>query len=465
MTRVRLRKRQEGVILTSILVLIIIFTTIGFALISYSVSQYSLTTRKVFRSNAVFAAEAGVEQSIKAINEDEAFSGYSTEQTFFDNSTQGLGTFETSITSAAEGESKVITSTGRVYRPNQTGDPISTSIIRVTIVGTTSEGYSVHTGPGGLILGGSASITNSDVYVNGTIALNGASRIGTASNPLNVNVAHQSCPTGTNPGPTYPTVCTTGQPISMDWSTRIFGSVCATNQTSTGPNNNIQGGDGGQGLIPGCTAPTVSQPPYDRAAHIASMTETHTGNWTCNWPFERSWPANWRVNGNATVASSCDLTINGNVYISGDLSIGGAAKIRVAEELGTTRPVVIVDGTIDIGGSAQMLANSHGTGIHFISFRSNASCNPGCTNITGTQLRNTQNLLTVDVSGAANLPGMIFQAYWGRVRLTGSGNMGSAIGQTVDMTGAGTITFGTSLASGERTWTISSYQQIFPGDL
>jgi hypothetical protein len=43
----------------------------------------------------------------------------------------------------------------------------------------------------------------------------------------------------------------------------------------------------------------------------------------------------------------------------------------------------------------------------------------------------------------------------------GSGNVGSAVGQTVDLSGAGTITFGTKLSSGAKTWTITSYQQKF----
>ena len=68
---------------------------------------------------------------------------------------------------------------------------------------------------------------------------------------------------------------------------------------------------------------------------------------------------------------------------------------------------------------------------------------------------------TVTVGGAVNLPGMIFQSYWGRIVLNGSGNLGSAIGQTVDMSGAGTVLFGTSLASGTTTWSITGYQRQF----
>ena len=71
-----------------------------------------------------------------------------------------------------------------------------------------------------------------------------------------------------------PSLCAGVQPISLAQSTNIYGTVCATGQTSTGPNNNIQPGNGGQGLVVGCTAPSVSPPSYDRAGQIAAVTTT-----------------------------------------------------------------------------------------------------------------------------------------------------------------------------------------------
>ena len=62
-----------------------------------------------------------------------------------------------------------------------------------------------------------------------------------------------------------------------------------------------------------------------------------------------------------------------------------------------------------------------------------------------------------------HVPGAIFQAYWGQVTIAGSGNIGSAVGQTVQLSGSGTVTFGTKIASGVSTWTISSYQIVYPG--
>jgi hypothetical protein len=460
-----MNKREDGFFLVSAIVVTLFLTGIGIAIATLTATQYQHTKREVFAENAQLLAEAGIEQSVHQLNTDDTFPGYASAQQFFSNTAQGRGTFTSTVTDNPDGNSKTIIAEGLMYRTSSDASPFIKRKIKAIVVGTTSGGYSVLSGPGGLILSGSANITNSEVYVSGTITLSGASKIGTFNNPVNVTVAHNACPTGSSPGPTYPQVCSSGQPISMAHSTNIYGTVCATNQTSTGPNNNIQAGNGGSGLQIGCVGPVYPQLTYDRAAHIAAVAVTGAGNsntYVCNsWPFTRNWPSNLRLTGATNVGGSCDVTINGNVYITGNLDIGGASRIRVANSLGTTRPVVMVDGNITVGGSAAMIANSSGTGIEFISFRSTASCSPNCTSVTGNDLKNSQNLTTVTVGGAANLPGMVFRSYWSKVVLNGSGNVGAAAGQTVDLSGAGTVIFGTELASGSKTWTISSYQPLF----
>lgn len=458
---------KRGSLLVTVLIMMVILTIVGLSLMSFVSSQYDLTVKDTYSANAVSVAEAGVEMSLYNLNTDAAFAGFGTEQQLFNDPAQGRGVYTTSVASTADSNAKTITATGKVYRYGTNGKLVSTRKVKVTTVGTGSPGFAVHTGPGGLILSGSANITNADVYVNGYINMNGSAKIGTASQPLNVNVANQQCPLGASPGPTYPTVCASGNPITMAFSTAIYGTVCATGQTSTGPNNNIKTGSTGAGLKVGCVAPTVSTPTYDKAAQVAAVTTTGAGNsntYVCNnWPFDRTWPANLKLTGNVSIDSSCNVKIKGNAYITGDLNIGGASTITVDESVGTTRPVIIVDGKITLGGSARILANSQGTGIQFISFKSAASCGSSCTSLSGNDLKSSQSLETVNIGGAVNLPGMIFQAYWGKITLGGSGSVGSVIGQTIDMSGAGTVTFGTTLSSGSKTWTVTSYQRLKPG--
>lgn len=460
----RFRKQpNNGYILVGVLAMSIIFTVICFALLGAANEQFRLSSDDYYSDSALYVAEAGIEESVQQLNTDDTFTGYTTTQQFFNNPTQGLGTFTTVVADDSGDNAKTIVSTGTTYRYNDSSTPVSIKKIKVTVVGTQSSGYSVATGPGGLILGGSAAITNSNVYVNGTITMNGSSSIGTQTNPITVDAANIACPKGANPGSTYPTLCTDGsQPISMAFSTKIWGTVCATGQTSTGPNNNIQGGNGGSGLKLGCTAPNVSQPVYNRSGIIDGVTDTESGTsgtYACSGNKTIALPANVELTGTTVSwANSCNITISGNVYIPGNLSIGGSVNIKAADSLGTTRPVVVVDGTITVAGSASMAANSSGAGIDFVSFK-NTTGDPGATP-TGTNLYNSQTQQNVTVGGAANSAGMIFDAYWSEVVLSGSGHIGAAAGQTVNLDGAGTVIFGTTLSSGTQTWAITSYQQL-----
>jgi hypothetical protein len=458
---------QDGVIVVAILSVSIVLTIVGVSILSYSLNYFNRVRANVFFLNAVQVAEAGIEKSLYNLNINDNFAGFTTEQELFNNTTQGRGVFTSVILEKADSNVKEIIATGTVYRSETSAEPESTRIIKATAVGTESDGYSVHTGIGGLILGGSASITNSDVYVGGKITLNGSSKIGTHNQPVQVLAAHRSCPEGGTPGSSYPMVCSSGQPITMAQSTNIFGTVCATNQTSTGPNpaGNIQPGVDGEGLKVGCVAPVVEPPAYDRIEHIDRMTINASSSdnlYRCqgNQNFKQ-WPDGLRLNGNVSLGSNCVIEVLGDVYITGNLSLGGSSRIRIADEVGINRPVVVADGSIGITGSAGMIANDQGMGARFISYQTNLACGSGCEGLSGNSLRTVQEFENIRVGGAGNLPGMIFQSYWGMVTLTGSGNMGSAIGQTVNMSGSGTVTFGTILASGTKTWTLSSYQPVF----
>ena len=459
-----MNKQEGGWFLVSVIIMTLFLTAIGFSIGELASAQYQHTRREAFDQNAQLVAEAGVEQSVEQLNSNDSFAGYTTAQTFFDNTTQGKSTFSTTVTTNADGTSKTIVSTGKVYRTHSAATPYLTRQVRATVVGTTSNGFSVSTGPGGLILGGSASITNSNVYVNGTISMSGASSIGTQANPVTLDAANVACPKGASPGSTYPTLCTDGsQPISLAFSTKIWGSVCATGQTSTGPNNNIQGGSGGAGLQVGCTAPTVSQPSYSRTTIVSGVTTTASGTSgsdACSGNKSITLPANIKLTGTTVNwGNSCNITISGNVYIPGNLALNGAVKVSVASSVGTTRPVVVVDGTISVGGSAGLIANSSGAGIDFVSFK-NSTGDPSATP-TGTNLYNSQTQQNVTIGGSASSPGMIFDAYWSEITITGSGHIGAAAGQTVNLSGAGTVIFGTTLSSGSKTWSITSYQPLY----
>jgi Tfp pilus assembly protein PilX len=463
-------QREGGWILISALVMITFLTAVGLSISGLVALQYQHTRREMYDQNAQLVAEAGIEQSVRELNTDNTFVGYTSTQTFFNNTTQGIGTFTTAITNNAD-NSKTISSIGNVYLPGTT-TPYITHKVRVIVVGTTSAGFSVATGPGGLILDGGATITNASVSVGGTITFNsGNAGIGTYSNPVTVDAGNNVCPPGG--GSSYPMTCTDGsQPIT--WSgngnkSMIYGTVCATGQTSTGPNSNIQTGNGGAGLEVGCTPPSVATPYYDRMGQINAVTTTgsaSSGSYACTGSNKTfTWPANLELTGNVTIGKGCNVTVDGNVYITGSLSIGSSATMTVANSAGKTAPVIITDGQISVGGSVTMNENTSGVGMEFISFLSANSCTTSttsyCATITGQDLYNSQTTTNVSVTSSVNLPGMIFDAYWSECYLGGSGVMGAAAGQTVDIKGSGSVVFGTQLSSGSETWTITSYQPYY----
>ncbi len=478
-TLLRKPSDQRGVVFITILIIGAILTFVGMSMADVAIKQYAHTSDNVYRTNATLAAEAGIEETIVKFNEDNSFGGVTSEKTFSTDEKQGRATYTTTITNGPNGE-KYINSTGKTYRP-KTGKVASTRGVRVSLVGTASPTPSVVAGAGGLILGGSASINNSDVHVNGYITFaNSAARIGSETQPVTVNVANANCPTGSNPGATYPRVCTSGEPIKMyDWSsTEILGTTCATGQTQAKfPNtsNNKKppqiraATNGGSGLLPGCTAPVLPMPTYDRAAHVGRMTTTgnasdntyNCSNWIPVLEFKRTWPANLRLNGNVNINSSCDLTITGDVYITGNLVMGGGSTVRIADSLGTTVPRIVVDGTITLGSGSKVYANSEGTSAQIITYKSTAACSPSCANVTGTDLYNSQNQQNLLVNGGGSFPGLGVWAYWSKAKISEGGIIGSVIAQTIDMSGAGNVTFGTTLSSGTTTWTIRSYQRTF----
>jgi hypothetical protein len=456
-----LPKDEQGSLLVAGLLVGMLMIGLGIVLGNMATAQLVRTNRNISELNALQVAEAGIEKSISQLNVDEEFTGFPDEE-FFNNQRQGVGIFTTEIIDGAEDE-KFIISTGSVYRyQDEDGDPLTQRRLRVTVVGTESDGFSVHTGPGGLLLGGNASITNSDVHINGFVELDGFARIGTENDPRGVNIANIRCPLVSNPGDDYPEQCSSGnEPLTVGSNARIYGTVCATHQTD---DTNIYEGDGGEGLVAGCIAPEVQPPEYDRQAHIDEVTivaPSSDNQYRCHGSNNNvTWPDGLQLSGNVNLGGNCTVVIEGDIYITGNFRTGGSSTVRIADSVEEEQPNIVVDGEIDVGGSGQFISNNQGVGGRFMSFKSEADCSPDCTDLSGNDLYNSQSVTTVDLGSGVNLAGMVFQSYWGTARLAGGGSVGAIAGQTVDLRGSGTVVFGTILSSGEKTWRATSYQEL-----
>jgi len=465
---------ERGITLITVLIVTLILTTVGLSLASLSVKQLVRTQNKTFTADAQLVSEAGIEQTLAQMNDSGSLAGYPSEQQFFNDSAQGRGTYQTVVSSGTGQNEKVITSTGRVYRQNQSTNPISTRITKVSVVGTSSTGYSVLIGPGGLTMDGGANITNSSVYVGGSLSMTGGVYIGTSSQPLSVSIGNRGCVDSSG---NYPaTSPCTGQPLSATNGTHIYdSSICAAGLT-TNPGNAISNPQ------PSCDPGATTMPTYDRAGQIAAVATTITSTdntigctgWLSGAPnngFGRTWPANLQITNSSSnaysISSSCYITLSGNTYITGTggLTVSGGAHIVVPDSAGTTRPVIMVDGPITFQSGATIVENKYGTSVQFISYcaksTSSATCSVPSTAPTGTTLFNDAKQTTITVTGGGQAPGALFYAMYGGVTISGGGTMGAVIGQSLHLTGGANVVFGSNLAVDKQTWTIRSYQRVY----
>jgi len=469
-----IKKDERGIALVTVMIVMLILTAIGLSLMDISVRQLARTHNKTFTANAQLTSEAGIERTIAQMN-DGTTAGFATEQQFFNDATQGRGTYQTTVSAGTGQNEKIITSIGRVYRPNQTTNPVSTRITKVSVVGTGSSGYSVQVGPGGLTMSGGAQIMNSSIYVGGALSMSGGAQIGKSGQPIAVSIANRGCVDGSG---NYPAVspCATA-PITQSGGVKIYdSSLCAAGLTNN-PGNVISS----MPTPPSCDPGAAAMPTYDRNAQISAVTTTlpsTDSDADCNqydakhnWTAVRTYPANLKITNSSsnafTIGSSCDVTLNGNVYVTGTggLNITAGAKFRVADSLGTTRPVILVDGPLTFQGGATIIENSFGTSVEFISFCAKSSASATCTlpstYPTGTTLYNYAKQTTVTVTGGSGAAGALFYAYYGGVSISGAGTMGAVVGQSLNLSGGANVVFGTQLAVDRQTWTIRSYQRGF----
>lgn len=452
-SKIRLLYREEGVVLPAIVLVMLALTVSALALASFSINQLSTTKRQVYETGGLLVAEAGAEKTLSQLNQNNNFTGYTSEQEFFNNTSQGRGTYTTTVANGSLQNEKIITSTGKIYRPYQSNASI-TRKVRIIVVGTSTSNFSVQTGPGGLIMSNSATIANGNVYINGFLQMSNSARIGSSSGPVKVWVAHNNCPTAG--GASYPAQCTSGQPITLTNSARIYGEVYATNQTNGS-------GMSDPGLIPNSNAPPVSLPNYDRQSQVNAVSNTITGTAaSCSGSQTRTWNANTKITGNVTISNSCQVTVNGNVWITGNFNISNSSSIKVGNGVSSV-PTIMVDGSsgATFSNSSSVLANSANVGFQFITFHSTASCSPNCTDVSGTDLYNSRNLTTISISNSSLGAGSSFYSRWSKIQVNNGGAVGAILGQTIQLSNSGNISFGTQLSSGTSVWSIKNYQQIF----
>jgi Tfp pilus assembly protein PilX len=451
----KVQQQQRGTILLVFLITLpfLILTALyamNLALTSYPVGRFDQV-----HTAAQLAADAGADYAIEQISQNNDWTGTASEITLHNDSSMRT-TYAVNVT--GDDNSKVVAVTGRTYWPATATTANRSVSIYVDMRPVTSGNFSVISGAGGLFMSNSSKVVGGDVFINGEINMSNSAQIGLSTKPVNVKVAHQICPTPADA--TYPRVCASGengQPISISNTAHIYGEVRATNQTNGS-------GMSSPGLVSGSTVAPQALPTYDRAAQKAAITQTITGAAaSCSGSGStRTWLANTKIIGNVTISNKCKVTVLGNVWITGSLNLSNnGTEIIVADSLGSTRPNIMVDaaGGISISTSAAIRANTTGTGFGFYTFYSTASCTPDCTNVTGTDLATSRSVTTINIDTSGDAANSIFYAYWSQVQLANSGQIGALIGQTIRLSNSGTVTFGSSVSTGEVTWVSKGYRR------
>lgn len=450
-----LAKQQKGSILLALVFVLPALVLILGSYMSLTSTHFRLARTDQMHTHAQFATDAGIDAALAEITVDPDWDGTSGEVTLH-NTGNVRTTYQSTV--ADVGDKREITTVGRSYSPTSSTTPN----VKVTIIAelreVSSGEFSIVTGVGGLYMSNSSKILGGDVFVNGEVSMSNTAQIGLSTSPVNLSVAHQNCPVPANA--TYPRTCNSGengQPITINNSAHIYGDVKANNQTSGSKMSN-------PGLTAGSGVSAQALPAHDRAAQKAAIGTTITGSAaSCSGSQTRTWAANTKITGNVTVSNNCVVTVMGNVWITGTLNTSNSTQIKVSDTLGGTRPNIMIDGSggVNFSNSTRLVSNSSGTGFQVITYASSASCSPDCTDVTGTDLYNSRNNTTISLSNSAEGPNTVFYARWTRVQVNNSGQIGALVGQTIQLSNSGTITFGTSVGTGTSYWVLDGYRRVF----
>lgn len=443
---------DSGAVLISVVIVLPFLIIIAFNYTRLGANNIGLARKDIFRTQTQMVADAGLDYGMQQITQNNSWLGTGSEITF-DTQSNTKTTYQVTVSDVTS-DRKLMASTAKLYQPVTATTPLTTLTINADLRKVSSGEYSVVSGVGGLIMSNSAKILGGDVLINGKVTMSNSSQIGLTTNPVNLEVAHKTCPVP--PNATYPRLCTSGengQPISLQNSAKIYGNVKANNQTNGANMSN-------PGLTASSGVAAQDLPFHDRNAQKAAIASTQTGSSSGCSGGTKSWSANLKITGDVTISNSCKVTVSGNVWITGKLEIKNSSEMIVSNTLGTTRPVVMVDGdTAKFNNSSILRSNSSSTGFQVINYKSDASCSPDCADVTGSDLFNSQADTTIELDNSASGPNTIFYSKWTKVLVKNSGQIGALVGQTVELSNSGTITFGTSTGTGTSYWILDGYRR------
>ncbi|MEO5691410.1 MAG: hypothetical protein ABIQ64_04440 [Candidatus Saccharimonadales bacterium] len=461
----RIYSRERGFILVTIMLLTAFVFVVSLATSQLAVNNLRAANLESFRVNAQFAADAGADMAMYDINQGlvsgtEWFGTGGTEITVADEASYKT-TYKATVTNQTiNGLSrKVLKVTGKTYSPKTSTPAVSSRTYTMLARPVEAGDFSVVTGVGGLVMQNSSKIIGGSVFVNGTITMTGSSQIGLTNSPVDVSVAHQSCPIGGGAG--YPTQCSSGngQPISISNPAWIYGEVKAQNQTNGSRMSNT-------GLVANSTVAPLALPTHDRAAqksaiNVANNLTGASASCTTNGG-TKTWNANTKITGNVTVNKTCTVTVLGDVWITGDVSMSQSGTIKPSNIL-VTPPVIMVDGTVSLANSSAFASTTVSSPVGFRVITYKNSLNDPDVVPSGVDLFNSSSIETITLAQSSSGPNTEFYAKWSKVGIGNGGGVGAVTGQTIQLSNSASITFGAKVSGvpSIKGWVLESYRRDY----
>ena len=162
-------KKQSGYLIIFAVVFLAILLTLSISLLGYTTLNIKGTRQSYSNDQALYLADAGLEQAIYQLNQNSGYSGET--NTPLDN-----GKFSTNVVSSGLGNSVTITSTGIV--PNTVNGQVSKTVSASASINSTtiSFNFGVQVGAGGITMNNGSQI-NGNIFSNGNISGSNGSTI------------------------------------------------------------------------------------------------------------------------------------------------------------------------------------------------------------------------------------------------------------------------------------------------
>ncbi|MFH1455080.1 MAG: choice-of-anchor R domain-containing protein [bacterium] len=196
----------------------------------------------------------------------------------------------------------------------------------------------------------------------------------------------------------------------------------------------------------------VSEANIDQWKTEAIAGGTYSGNFNVDWDGDILGPR--KITGNLTVNGGGTLMITGTVWVQGYIVVTGGGKIKISPSLGGNSAIILSDKYVNVDGGAQF--EGSGTAGSYPVVVSTSIC----PNATPCATNNS----AISLSGGSGA--VVLTAPYGKVNINGGSGARSVCGDSIYISGGGSVTYETGLAnlsfsSGPSGgWNISGWKEL-----